>query len=138
MVCSYLMASSRGQQNKMYSQVQLGTSIKLRQKLLISLCINDLQKGGGTEALLWVLEVFVLPVTNSGSLENVVPQGFDTSCTSWPAMLFNPVLLTILKHVFINAQVCKGLQLACMPMCIPVTFPIAVLMYPSSGLGAFI
>lgn len=125
------MASSRGHQNKMYCQVQLGLSIKQRQKPLIPLCTKDLQKGEGTEGLLHILEVFVLPVTNSGSLEKVVTQGFDTSCTSWPVMLlFNPVTLTILKHVRINAQVCKRFQIACMPMCIPVTFLIAVLMHP--------
>lgn len=84
----------------MYFQVQLGMFIKQRQKPLTSLCRNALQKGGGIEGLLHVLGVFILPATNSGSLENAVKQGFDTSCTSWPVMLlFNPVILTILKHL---------------------------------------
>jgi len=76
------MSSSRGQQNKTCFQLQLGMSIKQRPTPLISLCANDLQKGGGTEDLLYILEVFVLPGTNSGSFENVVTQDFDTSCTS--------------------------------------------------------
>lgn len=59
---------------------------------------NDLQKGGGTEALLYVLEAFILPVTNSGSLENVVKQGFDSS---WPSWLLNPVILTRVRHAYI-------------------------------------
>lgn len=86
----------------MYLQVQLDMFIKQRQKPPIPLCTNDLQKGGGIEGLLYALKVFILPVTNSGSLENVVKQGFASSCTSWPVMLlFNPVILTILKHVCI-------------------------------------
>lgn len=66
----------------MYFQVQLGMFIEQRQKQLISLSRNALQKGGGIEDLLRILGVLILPVTNSGSLENVVKQGFDTSCTS--------------------------------------------------------
>lgn len=70
----------------------------------ISVCTNGLQQGGGTEGLLYILEFFVLPVTNSGSFENVAKRGFDTICTSWAVMLlFNPGILTILKHIFISS-----------------------------------
>lgn len=93
------MTNSRGAAKQGVPCVQLGLSPKERQKPLLSLCTNDLQKGGGTGGLLYVLEAFILPVSTSGSLENVVKQGFDSSCTSWPSWLFNPVMLTILKHI---------------------------------------
>lgn len=58
----------------------MGKSIKQRQKPLISFCTNDLLKQRGTKGLLYVLEFLVLRVTNPVSAENMVTQGFNTSC----------------------------------------------------------
>lgn len=60
---------------------------------MISFCTNDVQKERGTEGLLYILELFVLTVTNSSSLENVVTQDFDTSYTSWLVMFLSAVVI---------------------------------------------
>lgn len=95
----------------------MGMSIKQSWKSLISFCTNDLQKERGTEGLLYILELFVLTVTNSSSLENVVTQDFDASCTSWPAMLLSAVVI-LYWSIYgctlapVSAQVRKRVQLA--------------------------
>lgn len=99
LVSSYLMTNSRGTAKQGVLSSPAGSVHKREAETTAVTCTNALQKGGGSEGLLYVLKVFILPVTNSGSLENVVKQGFDSSCTSWPSWLFNPVIIIILKHI---------------------------------------
>lgn len=92
-------------------------SIKQSWKPMISFCTNDVQKERGTAGLLYILELFVLTVTNSSSLENVVTQDFDTSCTNWLVMFLSAVVILYWSIygctlALVSAQVCRRAQLA--------------------------